>query len=303
MGDLRMRDVDTLISYEDAGAAKLGVARGDGLVAMERLEFGYRSLRELLEDGDEAIETVLVRADAALTAGTHTLSCDAVTLRPPIADPEKILCLGLNYAEHAAEAELEVAAAPPVFAKFANSLIGASGEIVMPAVSDKIDYEGELAVVIGRRCKDVCPDEALNFIAGYSVFNDVSARDLQTATSQWTAGKALDTFAPMGPGIAPRISIADPQALELTTRVNGEIVQQANTALMIFSIKTTVAFLSSLMTLNTGDIIATGTPGGVGFSREPPSFLRAGDVVEVTIDQVGSLRNAVVERTAVAEPV
>lgn len=155
-------------------------------------------------------------------------------------------------------------------------------------------YEGELAVIIGSRCHEVSEQEALRFVAGYSIMNDVSARDVQLRTSQWTAGKALDTFAPMGPGIVLASELPDPQALLLTTRVNGQVVQQANTATMIFSLATIVSFLSSLMTLEPGDIIATGTPAGVGFKHTPPLYLRDGDVVEVEIADIGQIRNPIV---------
>jgi 2-keto-4-pentenoate hydratase/2-oxohepta-3-ene-1,7-dioic acid hydratase in catechol pathway len=161
-------------------------------------------------------------------------------------------------------------------------------------VSRQIDYEGELAVIIGTRCKDVTEQEALQYVAGYTIMHDVSARDLQMQTSQWTAGKALDTFAPMGPGIVPASSIPDPQTLTLTTRLNEQVVQHDSTANMIFSVAAAIAFLSSLMTLEPGDIIATGTPSGVGFKRTPPLFLQEGDVVEIEIERIGRIRNPVI---------
>jgi len=179
------------------------------------------------------------------------------------------------------------------YRKFRNSLIGPTSSILLPRVSTLIDYEGELAVIIGKRCKSVPEEEALHYVAGYSVIDDVTARDIQAQTSQWTAGKALDTFAPMGPGIVPASQIPDPQTLTLVTRVNGQEVQHDTTANMIFSVASAIAFLSSLMTLEPGDILATGTPSGVGFKRTPPLFLRDGDVVEVEIERIGLLRNPV----------
>jgi acylpyruvate hydrolase len=161
-------------------------------------------------------------------------------------------------------------------------------------VSNQIDYEGELAVIIGTRCKEVSEQEALQYVAGYTIMNDVSARDLQMRTSQFIAGKALDTFAPMGPGMVLASVLPNPQSLTLSTRVNGQVVQHASTATMIFSVATIISFLSSLMTLEPGDIIATGTPSGVGFKRTPPLFLREGDVVEVEIEGIGQIRNPVV---------
>jgi 2-keto-4-pentenoate hydratase/2-oxohepta-3-ene-1,7-dioic acid hydratase in catechol pathway len=183
---------------------------------------------------------------------------------------------------------------PLFFAKFRNSLTGPTSPIRLPRVSSQIDYEGELAVIIGTRCKEVSEQEALQYVAGYSIMNDVSARDLQMQTSQYMAGKALDTFAPMGPGMVLASDIPNPQTLQLTTRVNGQVVQHASTASMNFSVAAIISFLSSLMTLEPGDIIATGTPSGVGFKRTPPLFLREGDVTEVEIEGIGQLRNPVV---------
>jgi len=192
---------------------------------------------------------------------------------------------------------MDVPAAPTFFAKFRNSLIGPTDSIIIPQISTYIDYEGELAVVIGKRCKEVSEHEALQYVAGYTVANDVSARDLQIQTSQWTAGKAIDTFAPLGPGIVPAFALPDPQSLMLTTRVNGEQVQHENTAQMIFSIASIVAFLSQLMTLEPGDLILTGTPAGIGAQRTPRRFLKPGDIVEVEIEGIGIIRNSLVSTT------
>jgi 2-keto-4-pentenoate hydratase/2-oxohepta-3-ene-1,7-dioic acid hydratase in catechol pathway len=227
--------------------------------------------------------------------GDHMLSLEALELGPPIPNPDKILCLGTNYREHVAETRLEIPKVPVVFAKFRNSLTGPTSPIMLPPphVSSRIDYEGELAVVIGKRCKAVPEEEALDCVAGYSIVNDVTARDVQAQTSQWTAGKALDTFLPMGPGIIPASRVPDPQALTLITRVNGQEVQHDSTGNMIFSVAAAIAFLSNLMTLEPGDIIATGTPSGVGFTRTPPLFLQDGDMVEVEIEHIGGIRNPV----------
>jgi 2-keto-4-pentenoate hydratase/2-oxohepta-3-ene-1,7-dioic acid hydratase in catechol pathway len=218
---------------------------------------------------------------------------------PPIPDPDKILCIGLNYREHARESGLEVPPVPVVFAKFRNSLIGPGAAIELPAISQQVDYEGELAVVIGRPCKNISPGESLSAVAGYSAFNDVSARDLQLQVSQWTVGKAIDTFAPMGPGLVFAHLVPDPQQLELITRLNGQAVQQSSTADMIFSVAEIISYLSRSMTLQPGDIIATGTPSGVGFKRKPALFLKPGDVVEVEISSIGLLSNRVVRSTNV----
>lgn len=250
--------------------------------------------RQLLAAGSATIGRVVAQASELLEAGVEAagvLQLASIELGPPVPDPDKIICIGLNYADHANESGLDRTEVPVFFTKFRNSLIGPTSSILLPRVSQQIDYEGELAVIIGTRCKEVSEQEALRFVAGYSIMNDVSARDVQLRTSQWTAGKALDTFAPMGPGITLASALPNPQALVLTTRVNGQIVQHANTATMLFSVATIVSFLSSLMTLEPGDIIATGTPAGVGFKRTPPLYLRAGDVVEVEIEGIGLIRN------------
>jgi 2-keto-4-pentenoate hydratase/2-oxohepta-3-ene-1,7-dioic acid hydratase in catechol pathway len=247
------------------------------------------SVQDLLPQLDE----VCTWASQQFDTGNNVLALDTPELGPPVPNPEKILCLGVNYREHAVEAQQEVPVAPMVFAKFRNCLTGPTSPILLPRVSTSIDYEGELAVIIGKRCKDVTEQEALEYVAGYSIMNDVTARDIQMQTSQWTAGKALDTFAPMGPGIVPTSQIPDPQTLTLITRVNGQEVQHDNTANMIFSVAKAIAFLSSLMTLEPGDILATGTPSGVGFKCTPPLFLREGDVVEVEVERIGRIRNPV----------
>jgi acylpyruvate hydrolase len=207
---------------------------------------------------------------------------DAARLGPPVPDPQKILCVGLNYRAHAAEASLEEPPVPLVFAKFANVLIGSGAAIELPAVSERVDYEGEIAVVIGRPTYRVSEDEALDAVAGWMPFNDVSARDLQTQTSQWTVGKSPDTFGPCGPSLVLDNPWRD-GGLEIETRVNGEQVQHAHTDQMIFSAARLISFLSQAMTLVPGDLIVTGTPEGVGAHRDPPRFLRDGDVVEVQV--------------------
>jgi len=251
---------------------------------------GFDSVRDVLEGGEEAL------AEAADLAGSapRSYETDDVVLGPPVPDPDKVICIGLNYREHAGEVDMEMPAAPILFPKFRNSLVGDGAAIVMPDLTDAGDYEGELAVVMGRRCRSVSESEALDFVAGYMPFNDVSARDLQMQTSQWTAGKALDTFAPCGPALVTADEIADVQDLDIRTRLNGEEVQSSNTSLMLFPVRTLISFISSLMTLEPGDVIATGTPSGVGFTREPPLVLKPGDRVEVEIEAVGLLQNPVV---------
>src|SRR5258708_18328920 len=292
-----------LVSYRARGsdaAWRAGIAHEGAVVdvtaprlrrADSALEPGDFSVRGLLEQGQAYLEEVFAWAQLQFDTGSHLFSLDTLELGPPVPDPDKIICLGVNYRDHAAEAQQELPVVPMFFAKFRNSLIGPSSSILLPRVSSQIDYEGELAVIIGTRCKEVLEQEALRYVAGYTIMNDVSARDVQMQTSQWMAGKALDTFAPMGPGIVLASALPDPQTLLLTTRVNGQVVQHDSTANIIFSVLTAISFLSSLMTLEPGDIIATGTPSGVGFKRTPPLFLHERDVTEFEIQAIGQLPN------------
>jgi acylpyruvate hydrolase len=244
--------------------------------------------------------TELASIAAAAESSQETLKAEGllhpngtVQLGPPIPDPQKIVCLGLNYRDHAAEAGLTAPNAPMFFAKFANSLIGPTAPIVPPRTTQQVDYEAELAVVIGAPGRYIKVEQALEHVAGAMAFNDVSARDLQMANNLWSGGKAIDTFGPCGPALVTLDEIEDLQALSVRTRVNGQTVQDGNTASMIFGVAETIAFLSQIMTLETGDIIATGTPAGVGNSRTPKLFLHPGDIVEVEIEGLGMLRNPV----------
>ena len=211
----------------------------------------------------------------------------------PIDLPQKIVCVGLNYHDHAAEGSQKVPERPLLFAKWPNTLIGPREPIVLPSISAKVDYEGELGVVIGRRARGVGVDDALDAVGGYLCANDVSARDLQFADRQWVRGKSLDTFCPVGPAVVPASEIPDPQALRLRTILNGEVVQEAPTADMIFSVAAIVAFVSEAITLEPGDLILTGTPAGVGIFRDPELLLAAGDEVTVEIEGIGTLTNPV----------
>ena len=283
-----------LVSYWSATELRTGAVEGGKFVDAAKVGDYPGSVRALLEGGQ--VDQFIADARHVFSRG-DAIDLRTIRLGPPIPNPDKILCLGLNYADHAAEASMELPSAPVIFPKFRNSLIGPSDDIVVPRVATaKLDYEVELAVVIGRRAREVAESDALSVVAGYSVFDDVSARDLQLQTSQWAPGKAIDTFAPMGPGIVPASEVADPQDLMMTTRVNGDVVQHESTKRMIFSVAQTIAFLSSFMTLEPGDIIATGTPAGVGAMRKPPLWLKPNDVIEMEIEKVGILRNRIVFR-------
>jgi 2-keto-4-pentenoate hydratase/2-oxohepta-3-ene-1,7-dioic acid hydratase in catechol pathway len=285
-----------LVSYREGEARRCGILDGDevadaaSVAAAAGVSDDCSSTRAVLTGGERVLEALASRVGEVDSTPVSELA-----LGPPVPDPEKVLCLGLNYRDHAEEVGVKAPPAPIIFAKFANSLIGPGEPIVRPAISDEIDYEAELAVVIGRRCRSVSEAQAMDYVAGGMPFNDVSARDLQMRTSQWTAGKAIDTFAPSGPALVLGTETGDLQSLRIEARVNGDTLQSGTTADMIFSIAETIAFLSQFMTLEPGDIIATGTPAGVGFTREPPVQLRAGDRVEVEVEGLGVLSNPVID--------
>lgn len=216
-------------------------------------------------------------------------------LGPPIPDPQKIICIGLNYHDHAKEVGATPPPSPIFFAKFANSLVGPNDDLIPPRDEHHVDYEAELAVVIGKPGRYVARANALGHVAGAMAFNDVSARDFQLANQLWTSGKAVDTFGPCGPALVTVDDLGDLQSLGVKTRVNGDTVQDGTTAQMIFGIAELIEFLTRVMTLEPGDIIATGTPAGVARAHTPPRFLKAGDVVEVEIQGIGTLANRVLE--------
>ena len=211
----------------------------------------------------------------------------------PIERPQKIVCVGLNYRDHAEEQGTELPSAPLLFAKWPNALIGPGEPIVIPPVTQKVDYEAELGVVIGKRVRGVSAENALEAVRGYICVNDVSARDLQFSDGQWVRGKSLDTFCPVGPEVVPADEVPDPQALSIRAIVNGEVLQDSSTANMIFSVAEIVAHVSAAITLEPGDLIATGTPAGVGVFREPQVLLQPGDEVTIEIEQIGALTNPV----------
>jgi 2-keto-4-pentenoate hydratase/2-oxohepta-3-ene-1,7-dioic acid hydratase in catechol pathway len=212
----------------------------------------------------------------------------------PIDRPGKIICVGLNYRDHAEEQGTALPEAPLLFAKWQNTLVGPGDPIVIPPVVTKCDYEAELGVVIGERVRDVSAENALEAVAGYVCVNDVSARDLQFADGQWTRGKSPDTFCPVGPALVSRDEIPEPQALPIRAILNGEIVQESSTANMIFGVADVIAYVTRTITLEPGDLIATGTPAGVGAFRDPPLYMKPGDEITIEIDGIGSLTNPVV---------
>ena len=280
----------TGIVVEDKVINAKSVAKTVG-IDFENGKVTNRAIIQLSQDEQSQFE-IAARKHAKLSI-TEVHYVNDVLLGPPIPDPDKIICLGLNYKSHAEEAGFKPPEVPILFAKYRNTLTGANSPILLPNLSKEIDYEAELAVVIGKRGKDISAEHALEHVAGYMAFHDVSARDLQFRAGQWLSGKSLDTFAPCGPALVVN-EIDDPQNLNISTRLNGKTLQNSNTKHMIFSVAETIAYISSLMTLEPGDIIATGTPEGVGFKRTPPIFLKDGDVVEVEVEKIGVLRNPVV---------
>jgi 2-keto-4-pentenoate hydratase/2-oxohepta-3-ene-1,7-dioic acid hydratase in catechol pathway len=218
---------------------------------------------------------------------------EGVELLPPITRPGKIVCLGLNYSSHAKEAGLEPPETPTFFAKFANALAPPGATVQLPPLSQKVDYEAEVAFVIGARCKDVPVERALDFVAGYTLLNDLSARDYQFKTPQWMPGKVFDGSAPCGPSLVTADEAGPHDGIEFELRLNGEPMQQASTADLVHSVPELVAYLSGLMTLEPGDIVATGTPAGVGSLREPRVWLKPGDRIEISSPQLGLLETTI----------
>ena len=218
---------------------------------------------------------------------------DPSALKAPVRAPQKVVCIGLNYKDHAAEQNVDVPERPVMFPKWANSVAGPNDVVEVPAAAKKIDYEAELAVVIGRRARRVSPTDALDYVGGYMCANDVSARDLQFEGPQWTRGKAIDTFLPTGPWLVTPDEVGDPQSLGIRTVIDGEVLQDSSTSLMAFSVAELISFISETMTLVPGDIIATGTPAGVGFAREPSRYIADGEAVTIEIERIGSITNTV----------
>jgi len=282
-----------LVSFCDHEKNKIGALLGDKV-----LDFSI-ACPELPTD---MIQFLCMEAEArqtALTAIKNAKYSDLIpekeiTYLPVAVNPEKILCIGHNYKGHIGIGRTELPEFPNFFCKTANTLIGHREGIVLPPVTNEMDYEAELAIIIGKNGKNIPEDEAYQHIAGYSIFNDVSARDLQKRTSQWFLGKSLDTFAPLGPCLVTVDEISDANCLELELSVNGELKQKTNTADLIFSIPFLVHFLSEMMTLKVGDVIATGTPSKIPQAANPQQFLKKGDVIEIKINQLGTLINSVV---------
>jgi 2-keto-4-pentenoate hydratase/2-oxohepta-3-ene-1,7-dioic acid hydratase in catechol pathway len=280
------------VSYESASGPRAAAVHGDQLVDLNQADARLpASLKELLSWGPSALEHVA----AAIEKGP-ALARDAVKLLAPIPAPEKIICVGLNYADHAKETGKELPTEPVIFCKFPTTVSTAGEPIVLPNASKKVDYEAELVAVIGRGGRYIPLDQALDHVAGYCCGHDVSARDWQTGKpgGQWLLGKSFDSFAPFGPEMVTADELGDPGNLRIQLRLNGRTMQDSSTRQLIFSVAELVAYISGVCTLHAGDVIFTGTPPGVGVARKPPVYLQPGDEVEVEIERIGILRNPVV---------
>lgn len=274
-----------LLSFAREGRTSVGALAADGrVIDLTQASAGrLSSMKEALGD--------LEATRTWIKAGAPSVELDALVLLPPVPDPQKILCVGVNYDEHRKETGRSESAYPVLFTRFTNTLIPHRAPLLRPKVSETFDFEGEMAVVIGRRARRVAEHDALNHVGGYACFVDATLRDWQRHTHQFTPGKNFPSTGAFGPWITTADEIPDPQALELVTRLNGTEVQRSSTSAMIFSVAALIAYISEFTELVPGDVIATGTPSGVGFAMKPPVFLRPGDVVECAIEGIGAIRN------------
>ena len=274
-----------LVRFGEKGSAKPGILKGEKIIDLTEI---FPAIPDIGESFFE--QGWLAKIEGV---GTPGIKMD-VRLASPVAGPSKIICLGKNYAEHAREGGFDNPESPLIFCKTPNTVSGPFDDILTPQSSGQIDWEVELALVIGRRGKAIVKSAALDYVAGFMVMNDVSGREAQFKDSQWFRGKAFDTFAPMGPTLVTTDEIEDFGNLVLTARVNGDVMQSGNTRDMIFDIPTIIENVSQDITLVPGDVISTGTPSGVGIFRDPPITLKPGDVVECSISEIGTIRNRVV---------
>ncbi len=282
-----------LVSFEHDGNRRLGARSADLIIDLNRADPAIPAgLKAFLSAGPDT----LALAARAVEAGQAAIRASEVRVLAPIPDPDKIICIGLNYADHAAETKMEIPAEPVVFAKYATALIGPGDPIRLPPSSSKVDYEAELVAVVGESGKNIPEASALSHIAGYTVGHDVSARDyqLEKPAGQWLLGKTFDTFAPIGPDFVTSDEIPDPHALAVRCLLNGHTVQEGCTDQLIFRIESLVSYLSHVFTLSPGDLLFTGTPPGVGMGRTPPLWLKSGDIVVCEVDGIGRLENPVV---------
>jgi len=267
-----------------------GVVVGGQIIGLRGA--GFESVLSVIEGGADALDRVVRWVQRPISSELPDMA--ALTMLAPISRPPKIICIGLNYRDHAEETKSRMPEVPTVFSKYHTAITGPGQPIVLPKNSTRPDYEAELVFVIGKRGRRVRAEDWREYVFGYTMMNDVSARDVQLATSQWIMGKTFDTFAPLGPAIVTADEVPDPHNLAISLTLNGETMQDSNTAQLIFKIPQLIEFLSSVFTLEPGDIVSTGTPAGVGFVRKPPVYLRPGDNVTVRVEGLGELTNPVV---------
>ena len=281
-----------LITYYSSEGPRVAGVRGDQVVDLNHADPQVPAcVKALLGQGAEGLS----RAEAALASG-KPIAMAGLRLAPAIPRPAKIICVGLNYADHAKETGARAPGEPILFCKFSTAICGNRQPIVLPRVSQEVDFEAELVAVIGRGGRHIARQEAIGHVGGYCCGNDVSARDWQIRKpgGQWLLGKSFDSFAPIGPAIVTADELLDPGNLRIELRLNGQVMQESSTSQLIFPIDYLVSYVSDVCTLEPGDLIFTGTPPGVGFARKPPVFLKPGDTVEVEIERIGVLENAVV---------
>lgn len=278
-----------LASYSRDGKPSFGLIVDGGVIDVPGRTSLPNDLGQALA-GDDAMSVI-----ASVNDETPDYPIDDLSFLPVIPKPEKVICVGLNYSDHAAETGKDLPAHPTLFVRFADSQVGHGQPLTRPQASHRFDYEGELAVIIGRAARHVQRDDALTCVAGYTCFNDGTIRDWQGHTTQFTPGKNFRGSGSMGPWLVTADEIPDPSALTLTTRFNGSVVQSASTGDMIFDVPTLIAYISTFTELGPGDVIATGTPAGVGYRREPRLYMKEGDQVEIEIERIGTLSNPVVD--------
>lgn len=274
--------------------AEAGVVVADKVLSLS--ELGYPDVISFLRGGSPAIEAALEYTSSA----DGGIPLAEVRLHAPVPNPGKFICIGLNYRDHAIESGMEIPEIPTVFTKYGNAVCGPGDPIVLPSVSAQVDYEAEFAFVIGKRAKRVRSADWKDYVFGYTCVHDVSARDYQLATTQWTIGKTFDSFGPMGPVLVSKDEIPDPANLRIRFELNGRTLQDSNTDQLVFDVPALLEYLSEVMTLEPGDIISTGTPPGVGMARKPPIYLQPGDTCNVIVEGIGELVNPCVSDSELA---
>ncbi len=277
-----------LLTFNKHGTPTIGIRQGDTIIDLSIAKpDAPKDMCALLAAGVDALKGLQAPKEAIIMA-------ESVDYLPPVTKPEKILCVGLNYRDHAAEGNMPIPDYPVFFARFAHTLVGHKQPIIRPKASEKLDYEGELAIIIGKKARHVSKDKALSVVAGYSIFHDATLRDYQVKTPQWTVGKNFDSTGGFGPHIVTADELPEGgHGLRIKTRLNGETMQDSTTAEFIFDTATIISTLSEVMTLQPGDVIITGTPAGVGFARKPPRWMKAGDICEIDIEGIGTLTNPI----------